>query len=99
MDALATSSDAVLSASGRTLRFRRGAGTEQQIDSLMMSHSVSAIAYDSVASRWWVATDSQLVQVSSENGKLAATIGCAGTAVVGSCDHDGCAMDCRSTWR
>lgn len=73
VDALAASSDAMLSASGRRIRYRTGSGDALRVDSLEMPQSVSAIAYDSVAGAWWVATDSQVVQVTSNNGKLATT--------------------------
>ena len=73
VDALAASSDAMLSASGRRIRYRTGSGDALRVDSLEMTQSVSAIAYDSVAGAWWVATDSQVVQVTSNNGKLATT--------------------------
>lgn len=73
VDAIATSGDAILSASGRMLRLRTGMGDQTRVDSLEMSQPISALAYDSVARGWWVATDSQVVQLSTTDGKLAAT--------------------------
>lgn len=73
VDALAASSDAMLSATGRRIRYRTGSGDGLRVDSLEMTQPVAAIAYDSVARAWWVATDSQVVQVTSTNGKLVAT--------------------------
>lgn len=73
VDALAASGDAVLSASGRRLRVRFGAGDAARSDSLELPQPVSSVAYDSVARAWWVATDSQVVQVTSNDGKLALT--------------------------
>jgi len=73
VDALATSRDAVLSASGRRLRLSTGTGAGARSDSLEMAEQVTAISYDETAGAWWVATDSQLVQVTSEVGTLALT--------------------------
>jgi hypothetical protein len=73
VDALATSRDAVLSASGRRLRFTTGSGATARTDTLELADPVSAIAYDETARAWWVATDSQIVQVTSESGALALT--------------------------
>ena len=73
VDALAASGDAVLSASGRRVRVRFGAGDAARSDSLELPQPVSSVAYDSVARAWWVATDSQVVQVTSNDGKLALT--------------------------
>ncbi len=74
VDALATSNDAVLSASGRSLRLRVGTGSEVLLDSLEMDGAVTALAYDSAASAWWAATDSQLVRLTSAGGKLVRTV-------------------------
>ncbi len=63
VDALAASSDAVMSASGKRVRWRRGSGESLRTDSLELSQSVAAIAFDSVAKTWWVATDSTIVQI------------------------------------
>ncbi|MEQ1690102.1 MAG: hypothetical protein ABMA00_02365 [Gemmatimonas sp.] len=73
VDALAASGDAVLSASGRRLRLRVGSGDAARADSLEMPQPVASVAYDSIAKAWWVATDSQVVQVTSTDGKLALT--------------------------
>ncbi len=73
VDALATSNDAVLSATGRLLRLRVGTGETARLDSLQMDQLVSAIHFDATANSWWVAIDSQLVQVTSENGQLKQT--------------------------
>lgn len=73
VDALATSDDAVLSATGRVLRLRVGAGESARTDSLIMAQPVSALLYDAAAKHWWVASDSQIVQVSSENAQLRQT--------------------------
>ncbi len=63
VDALATSRDAVLSASGRSLRLRRGSGASARYDSLTLDGAVVALAYDSVSTQWWAALDSSIVQV------------------------------------
>ncbi len=73
VDALATSRDAVLSASGKRLRFTSGVGAASRSDSLELSQAITAIAHDETASAWWVATDSQIVQVSSTEGRLTLT--------------------------
>lgn len=73
VDALATSPDAMLSASGRRLRLRTGSGESARVDSTELTQSVSAIAYDSIARAWWVSTDSQVVQVKSADGRLSVT--------------------------
>ena len=72
VDALASSHDAVMSASGRRVRWRSGVGSALRTDSLDMAQSVSSIAFDSTANAWWVATDSALVQVTENSGKLSA---------------------------
>lgn len=73
VDALAVSDDAVMSATGRKLRLRVGSGDASRSDSMEMAQPISAITYDVAARAWWVATDSQLVRVSSEGNKLALT--------------------------
>ncbi|MCC6245433.1 MAG: hypothetical protein IT353_21515 [Gemmatimonadaceae bacterium] len=73
VDALATSNDAVLSASGSMVRYRRGSGTSVVVDSLDLGRSVSALAFDSTNNQWWAATDSQVVQLTSNNGALRTT--------------------------
>ncbi len=73
VDALASSRDAVLSASGKRIRFQSGNDDNPRVDSLDMRDAVTAIAYDSIANSWLVATDSQVVRVSSVDGKLALT--------------------------
>lgn len=73
VDALAASGDVVLSASGNRLRVRVGAGESARTDSLEFPQPIASVAYDSIAQAWWVATDSQVVQVTSNSGKLART--------------------------
>lgn len=73
IDALAASRDAVLSASGPLVRLRTGEGDAALQDSLTLSMPVTAMAYDSIGRSWWVATDSQLVQLTHANGKLTQT--------------------------
>ncbi len=70
VDALATSSDALLSASGRSLRLRRGTGAAARYDSLVMDGAIFALAYDSVSTMWWAALDSSLVEVMVGEGGL-----------------------------
>lgn len=60
--ALGASPMSLLSASGAVLQLHR-AGTRAIGDSLEMRAPVSAVAWDSLAGVWWVATDSQLVRV------------------------------------
>jgi hypothetical protein len=71
VDALASSRDAILSATGTRLRWRSGVGEQVRSDSLTMPQAVTALAHDSLSASWWVATDSQLVQVSTSSGALA----------------------------
>lgn len=71
VDALAASGDVVLSASGKRLRVRFGSGASARSDSLELAQPISSVAYDSVAHAWWVATDSQLVQVATADSRLA----------------------------
>jgi hypothetical protein len=71
VDALAVSPDAILSASGRRVRLRTGTGETARTDSMDLPRPVSAIAYDATAGSWWVATDSQVVQMTGREGKLA----------------------------
>lgn len=74
VDALAASpSGALLSAQGQLIRLRSGNGEMATTDSMTMPLAVTAVAYDSVASAWWVSTDSAMVQVTDANGKLTAT--------------------------
>lgn len=73
VDALATSPDAILSGSGRSLRLRVGSGDAARVDSLLMPQQVAAVTYDSVSRNWWVAMDSMVVGVSSVDGKLTQT--------------------------
>jgi hypothetical protein len=73
VDALATSPNAILSATGSKLRLRTGTGDAARLDSTTMSQLVSAIAYDSIAHAWWVSTDSQVVQVKSVDDRLTVT--------------------------
>jgi hypothetical protein len=61
--ALASSEGTVLSASGRTVRVRRGLTSTRESDSLDVGAVVSAAAYDSADSTWWVATDTALLQL------------------------------------
>lgn len=70
VDALAVSNDAVMSGSGHRLRIKVGTGDAARIDSMEFTQNISAITYDESAKSWWVATDSQVVRVSSEGGKL-----------------------------
>jgi hypothetical protein len=73
VDALATSRDDVLSASGRRLRLSTGRGAASRTDSLELAGLVTAISYDETARAWWVATDSQIVQITGESGALTLT--------------------------
>lgn len=73
VDALAASRDAVMSATGKRLRWRTGSGEAMRTDSIELPQPVSAIAYDSAARAWWVSTDSQVVQVQDNNGTIAVT--------------------------
>ena len=73
VDALATSRDAVLSASGRRLRLASGTGATALTDTLELADPIIAIAYDETARAWWVATDAQIVQVTGDAGTLALT--------------------------
>jgi hypothetical protein len=73
VDALATSPNAILSATGNKLRLRTGTGESARVDSTTMPQLVSALAYDSIARAWWVSTDSQVVQVKSVDDRLTVT--------------------------
>ena len=70
VDALAASGDVVLSASGKRLRVRFGSGASARSDSLELAQPIASIAYDSIAHAWWVATDSQVVQVTTADRRL-----------------------------
>lgn len=70
IDALASSSDAILSASGRRLRWRRGTGASERRDSIDLPTPISALAFDSAAGTWWAGTDSMLVQVLTSDAGL-----------------------------
>ena len=72
IDALASSDDAVLSASGKRLQLRRGIGASVRIDSLNMSTTITALTYDMNAGAWWIGTDSTLVHVSLTDAGLRA---------------------------
>ena len=63
IDALASSSDAIVSASGRRLQWRSGNGAAERRDSIDLPSPISALAFDSAAGTWWAGTDSLLVQV------------------------------------
>ncbi|MBL0169188.1 MAG: hypothetical protein IPP90_00455 [Gemmatimonadaceae bacterium] len=73
VDALAANGDVVVSASGKRLRVRFGSGDMARGDSLELPLPISSVAYDSISRAWWVATDSQLVQVTTNDQKLALT--------------------------
>lgn len=70
VDALASSGDAILSASGRRLRLLTGPQGADRTDSLEMPTAVSAIAYDQTSRTWWVGQDSQVVRVAVVDGAL-----------------------------
>ncbi len=61
--ALASSESAVLSATGRMVRVRRGLAATRETDSLDLGAPVSAAAYDVADRSWWVATNGALVNV------------------------------------
>lgn len=73
VSALAASHDAVLSATGTTLRLRVGDGATAQVDSITVPLPVTAIAHDSIANAWWVSTDSAVTQFTHTNGQLSQT--------------------------
>ena len=70
IDALAASDDAVLSASGRRVQWRRGQGPTARRDSIDLPTSVSALAFDSQRDVWWAGTDSLLVQILASDAGL-----------------------------
>lgn len=70
VDALASSDDAVLSASGKRLQLRRGTGASVRIDTLAMSTTVTALTYDASTRAWWIGTDSTLMNVTSNDAGL-----------------------------
>lgn len=73
VDALATSRDAVMSASGKRIRWRRGAGESLRTDSLELPQSVLAVTFDSTANVWWAATDSAIVQIAATDASIRVT--------------------------
>ena len=73
VDALATSNDAVLSASGAKVRYRRGSGDGAVLDSVELGQPVSALAFDSTTNQWWAATETQVVELAVNDGRLRAT--------------------------
>jgi hypothetical protein len=73
VDALAASRDALLSATGTTLRLREGEGATALVDSITMATPATAITYDSIANAWWVSSNTDLMQFTHANGKLTQT--------------------------
>ncbi len=70
VDALAASNDAVMSASGKLVRLRRGSGAAQRVDSMQMSSAVYALSFDETSRQWWVALDSSIVPIEASTGGL-----------------------------
>ncbi len=70
VDALASSSDGVMSAVGQRVRLRRGSGAAQRVDSVQLGGAISALAYDQTSHDWWVALDTSLVQITADEQGL-----------------------------
>ena len=70
IDALASSSDGVMSAVGQRVRLRRGSGAAQRVDSVQLGGAISALAYDETSHHWWVALDTSLVQITADEQGL-----------------------------
>ena len=72
IDALASSEDAVMSASGKRLQLLRGTGATVRTDTLTLSTAITALTYDATSHAWWIGTDSTLVQVTLTDAGLRA---------------------------
>ncbi len=72
IDALASSEDAVMSATGKRLQLLRGTGATVRTDTLTMSTAITALTYDATSHVWWIGTDSTLVQVTITDAGLRA---------------------------
>ncbi len=73
IDALTTDDNGVLGASGSIVFYRRGTGTTATFDSLRADAAVTAAVFDKVSGRFWIASDSSLMEVDATPGSMKIT--------------------------
>jgi hypothetical protein len=68
IDALSTTGDIVVAASGTLLRVRRGEGEQARIDSLTSPSAVTSASFDPRTQKFWITTDSLLLELTVGDG-------------------------------